>query len=264
MGSKVGYASAILGAMGLSPGQGAQGALIVDPGPWADAWRVLIDPEATGELLDLFKQWEAEDRDPKEFWEALKAEFVEDPKSGGPIHAAARWIHLCGNSYMAGNINTGVVHHSKTETDPRVNNVRIRFEELLTRIRALRRLPWPDTEVLQKSAYSIYPADLGLEDAEGCVIYMDPPYENTTGYLHDFTRKQVIEVAQRWDAAGATVCISEGVPIEIKGFNYKVQIEHARRGTRRTMSKSKDEWLTLNRVPARVAPRPLSWIPGAR
>jgi hypothetical protein len=186
---------------------------------------------------------------------------MADPHGGGPIHTAARWIYLCGNAYMAGNIETGVVHNSKDPKDPRLN-IRVSYEELMLRVRSLRRLPWPETtHVLQKSAFDVYPADLGLGDAEGCVIYMDPPYKGTTGYMHGFTRTQVIAVARRWANAGASVCISEGAAIEIPGFNYKVQIAHTRKGTRRTMSKSKDEWLTLNKAPQRIAPKPISWIP---
>jgi site-specific DNA-adenine methylase len=37
----------------------------------------------------------------------------------------------------------------------------------------------------------------------GTVVYIDPPYLNTTGYKADFTRAQVCETAERWATAGS-------------------------------------------------------------
>jgi hypothetical protein len=80
-------------------------------------------------------------------------------------------------------------------------------------------------------------------------VYCDPPYLDTTGYQHDLPREDVIRVALAWSDAGATVCISEAVPIEIPGWHH-VEITGERKGQKRTFSKQKREWLTLNREPA--------------
>jgi hypothetical protein len=92
----------------------------------------------------------------------------------------------------------------------------------------------------------------------GTVAYMDPPYVGTTGYASDLPRADVVALAQRWAAAGATVCISEAEPIPelvAEGW-WKVRIDGERVGQKRTFSKQQAEWLTLNRAPA--------WVPSVQ
>jgi len=83
-------------------------------------------------------------------------------------------------------------------------------------------------------------------------VYIDPPYQDTTGYAHAFPRDAVIDVAQRWSDAGAVVCLSEAVPLPLDGWHH-VEITDVRKGQKRTFSRQKREWLTLNREPA--------WVP---
>jgi hypothetical protein len=90
-------------------------------------------------------------------------------------------------------------------------------------------------------------------DLEGVVIYSDPDYRDTTGYA-DTCREAIPALARGWDAAGATVCISEAEPLpELPGW-HACEITGGRRGQKRTFSKQQAEWLTMNREPAhRVA-----------
>jgi len=84
----------------------------------------------------------------------------------------------------------------------------------------------------------------------GCVVYMDPPYRGTTGYGNDLPREDVVELARRWADAGAAVYISEAEPIaELDGW-HSVEITSTRVGQKRTFSKQKREWVTMNREPA--------------
>ncbi len=86
----------------------------------------------------------------------------------------------------------------------------------------------------------------------GTMVYMDPPYVGTTGYASDLPRADVVALARRWAAAGATVCISEAEAIPdlvVEGW-HAVRIDGERVGQRRTFSKQQSEWLTLNRPPA--------------
>jgi len=101
-------------------------------------------------------------------------------------------------------------------------------------------------------ARPIEPADL----PPGTVAYMDPPYLNTTGYAADLGRAEVVDLARRWDAAGAVVCISEAEPIPelVADGWHAVEITGARVGQKRTFSKQQREWLTLNRPPAWTVP----------
>ena len=86
----------------------------------------------------------------------------------------------------------------------------------------------------------------------GTVAYMDPPYQNTTGYAHDLGRDAVVELARKWSSAGALVCISEAEPIHaLVADGWKVvEITGERKGQKRTFSKQQREYLTISRDPA--------------
>ena len=90
----------------------------------------------------------------------------------------------------------------------------------------------------------------------GCVAYCDPPYRGTTGYGNDLPRAEVVELARRWADAGAAVYISEAEPLAalVEEGWHTVEITSTRVGQKRTFSKQKREWLTMNRPPAWVPP----------
>ena len=83
-------------------------------------------------------------------------------------------------------------------------------------------------------------------DLERVVVYMDPPYVGTSGYLHDLPRSEVIRLARDFDRLGAVVCISEAEAIGDLGWD---SIEIFKTGNARTFSKQKREFLTINRSP---------------
>jgi hypothetical protein len=86
-------------------------------------------------------------------------------------------------------------------------------------------------------------------DLDGCIIYGDPPYINTTGYGHDLPRAAVVAMAREFAAMGATVAISEQAPIsELDGWE-SVEITEGRVGSKRTFSAQKREFVTMNRTP---------------
>lgn len=92
----------------------------------------------------------------------------------------------------------------------------------------------------------------------GTVVFCDPPYQNTTPYAHDLPRAEVVTLARRWAAAGATVAISEAEPIPelvAEGW-HAVRIDGERVGQKRTFSKQQAEWVTLSRPP--------SWVPSVQ
>lgn len=96
-------------------------------------------------------------------------------------------------------------------------------------------------------------------DLEGCVIYSDPPYENTTGYAANLTRAEVVSVAVEYAAMGATVAVSEAVALpELLALGWHAtEITAGRVGQKRTFSKQKQEFLTMNREPShRVVSQP--------
>ena len=86
----------------------------------------------------------------------------------------------------------------------------------------------------------------------GVVVYIDPPYVNTTGYAHAFPRSEWLPVVRRWVEAGALVVVSEAEPIAelvAEGW-HAVEITGERKGQKRTFSKQQREWLTMSRAPA--------------
>ena len=92
----------------------------------------------------------------------------------------------------------------------------------------------------------------------GTIVYADPPYQNTTPYANDLPRSEVVMLARRWGAAGATVAISEAeaIPELVAEGWHAVEITGERIGQARTFSKQKREWVTLNRPPA--------WVPSVQ
>jgi len=86
-------------------------------------------------------------------------------------------------------------------------------------------------------------------DLEGCVVYSDPPYINTTPYAHNLTREAVVAMARDFAAMGATVAISEQTPIsELDGWEA-VEITGGRVGQKRVFSEQQTEFITMNRTP---------------
>lgn len=96
-------------------------------------------------------------------------------------------------------------------------------------------------------------------DLEGCVCYMDPPYLGTTGYAANLTRAEVVSVAVEYAAMGAIVAVSEAVALpELLALGWHAtEITAGRVGQKRTFSKQKQEFLTMNREPShRVVSQP--------
>ena len=85
----------------------------------------------------------------------------------------------------------------------------------------------------------------------GVVVYIDPPYENTTGYAHAFPRSEWVPIVRRWQDAGAMVVVSEAEPIpELMADGWHaVRIDGERKGQKRTFSKQQAEWLTMSEAP---------------
>lgn len=102
------------------------------------------------------------------------------------------------------------------------------------------------------------PGPSGPDLPAGTIVYMDPPYYQTTGYTDDIPRPEgrpfgwVVDTARAWADAGAVVCVSEAVPIpglaDLPGWHVH-EITAERVGQKRTFSRQKREFLTLNRPP---------------
>ena len=124
-------------------------------------------------------------------------------------------------------------------------------EQLSDRAANLSARGWPPVRVSPSipTAAEVSAAIGTPGDLEGCIVYSDPPYINTTGYGHNLSRAAVVAMARDFSAMGATVAISEQTPIaELDGWE-SVEISDGRVGQKRTFSAQKREYLTMNRTP---------------
>lgn len=99
----------------------------------------------------------------------------------------------------------------------------------------------------------------------GTICYMDPPYVDTIGYNDDLARERVVELALKWQKAGATVCISEAEPLPAlmaQGWHSR-EITFHRKGMRRIWSKQQREFLTMS-SPGRHPGRPRTSVLGKK
>jgi hypothetical protein len=244
MGSKAGYADAILRVLGLVPGQRADRYLWCEPDPGV---RLLLEAYRDGALAKaaaaIIRSWAGED--PRALWERLRAEGPPRlPDGGAEAGEVARWAVIQSSNTMIvldenwRNTGKGGSTFYRRD-DPR------RCAEPLAEVGALPATVRPDARDIDPPALP-----------PGTVAYMDPPYVGTTGYADDLPRAEVVALARRWAAAGATVAISEAeaIPELVAEGWHAVRIDGERVGQKRTFSKQQEEWVTMNRPPAWVPP----------
>jgi len=296
LGSKQGYGGAILGALGLHSGQGA------DAYWWAEAdadVRALLacwpDPEALAEVAAILRGWQAEE--PRQLWTRLRdqrrargcregaealAEYVVIHQSNrlinvaGPdlvntgkggttfgggfalpvsrlaerFEAAARAAYLLGGSYQFKGPDAGIGRpegHPATGHTPTATLLPRTFGREAAAGRS-----WPPVHLSSDLPdAATLSAALGTPgDLECVVVYSDPPYEGTTGYGHELPRAVVLDLARGWASAGATVAISEAVPLDDALGGQWEAIEITGEGkVPRGFSAQKREWLTISKPP---------------
>jgi hypothetical protein len=165
------------------------------------------------------------------------------------VGSVAGWIQASQWAFRSGDIESGYKPGKGYScTDPRDGRVYIDHgpEGAAASIEKQSRI-WPPVALTPDA--QIAPASI----PPGTIIYIDPPYLNTTGYKADFTRAQVCETAERWATAGARVYISEAEPIEALGWHH-VEITSERKGQARTFGNT-PEWLTCSHRPAWTPPQ---------
>ena len=242
MGNKQGYASAILRCLGLRSGSGAARYLLCEPD---DGCRLLLtsytDADLRSKAAEIIRGWK--DEDPRALWDRLRAEGPVKAPPADP-REVARWCHLSALSYKGDPANG----YNKTEGEGCVfvGGGQVGHRPPTTPHKTAARL-----STLPTLPASILPDARAVDPPQlppGSVVYIDPPYVNTTGYAHDLGRDAVCELAERWASAGAWVVISEAEPLAELGW-HQVEITGERVGQKRTFSKQQREYLTMSQPP---------------
>lgn len=249
MGAKTGYADVLLGLMGLAPGQGARDGtryLWSEPDPGV---RLLLEAYRDAGLAraaaDIIRGWAGED--PRALWERLRAEGAPRGAEAGEV---ARWVNLAGWSQkgsIAAGYYAGPDRGGPCGAHPAGWVGSITSAGLARRAEGLPTLPAdiaPDARAINPGP--CLPA--------GTWVFIDPPYQGTTGYGHDLPRSEVVALARRWAEAGAGVMVTEAeaIPELVAEGWHAVEYDHGRVGQRRTFSKQQREVATMSRAPGRV------------
>lgn len=274
MGSKRRFAAAILGALRLSPGQGARGLVAADPGPWGRCWSILSTPAGVAAVAQELLAWEG--REIRGLW----AELVERPLAPGwtdpsaPITPQDVATYLILQGRAAGNVPIYArpagwrAHQGNGGEDRYEDRVRQthasrwvghfgssgqkeqaarekgkshgRIGGLLSPATVARRIlhlhlhPWRSFSLHRRADEIPIP-----RDASEYRVYLDPPYRDCTGYVERPERVEVLRLADRWRSAGAVVAISETVGLSAElGWGHEIRL-------------APREVLTLSRPPGR-------------
>lgn len=165
---------------------------------------------------------------------------VEGRAESVDVGEVARWLYVVGQSVQKTGLDrTSWFTRPTGDGQKGCDGYADDIESMIT--------DWPPCAVLNGKAETVEVNTL----PPGVVVYMDPPYQKTTGYANDCDRATVLDLARRWDSAGATVLISEAEPLDLPGWRH-VEITGERRGQKRTFGGT-HEWVTMNRDPV-IAP----------
>lgn len=245
MGGKGGYADAILHALHLQPRQGAREIWLADVSDWSYCWEALARPGVAHRAADLIDEWRtrygvASPRQVRALWDDLLPRWRAE---GTPPDAegAARWLTLVALSAMTRGPAAGPYLSGDEITLSACSFTVNRFASG-RQAATMRNIPAVGLPLrIWRDARAIPPAP--------GVVLLDPPYDRTQGYeAGDLPRSEVLALADRWTAAGATVAICEHDPIP--GWR-SVDLTAARVGPGRVKSKRTDEWLSVRGVEPR-------------
>jgi hypothetical protein len=246
MGAKSRYAEAILSAMGLRSGQGADEVVLVDTGPWARAWSVLRHPGAALEVAGYIANLRGAGA---ELFEHLRR--VGQPAD--PVAWTGNFLALQNSSARGipvqalpdGTWKTnGYAHVSKSGAS-RGFCERLRPHLLAARVARLDRIRWPRTRIYQASALEV------VSTLEATHAYLAPPYQGTTGYGGEgLAEGELRYLCHVLADRGALVAVSEGRPLGWPGWHSVDLTPCGKRGQVRTFTKSREEHLLMNQPPA--------------
>ncbi len=216
IGNKTGYAHAISEEIGIEKNTRS---ILVD----CDMAIVAAMNSLLSNSVELALQIESIcDGDPLEVWKAAKKESKTCP--------ASWWLWTAGARGGIGGFK------GKHKLRPNVDGFIPSRSSLVSRIRS-----FPEID-----AVCVVGDARELEIPKKSIVYLDPPYAETTGYGNSFTREDLLLLVERYrEFQPLLIAISEKEPIMVDGARH-VNLTKRRRGqTRMSLTKSSNEWLTI-------------------
>lgn len=250
--------------------------LLVDAGPWGDAWTVLRDRHMRAQVAELLaNNWAT--WDVAELWQHLVQAAPSDTdhphrvaqflwlqaRAAGciPVWWSAehgRWRSPTGavdpeRSMDLANRTRGlpdrVGRPSSKGIAPSVagrrgwGSGRQTAALIGSRVRMLDALPWDRVEVRYGRAEDVVAADY-----MAATVYLDPPYQGCPRYAATIPREDVVGLARYWASAGCRVLLSEAEGLAVDSELSESSWNHLRLDT------AKPEWLTANYQLAPLVP----------
>lgn len=227
MGSKDGYAPSIARAWGVPVPEVLH---LNDPGLWGCIWTCLSSSQGSIAVAGVIDSWVHEE--PRALFERLKRWNYD----GGDTETAAAALCKIAATYGGGEIGGFKGPH---KLRPSVDGFIPNRRTLAARVRRFR---WPVPVAAEKTCAS------KAKVPAGAWVYIDPPYQGTSGYLNHFSRQSVVSVAQRLVQEGCHVAVSEGEPIvELLDLGWTAHsLTAERRGQTRRNTRSGAEWLMVS------------------
>lgn len=229
-------------------------AVLVEPGPWGRFWRFMAGggQEARRELSDNLMR--LAHRDPRELWHSL----TTSPPPEDEVAFLATWATLQFWSY--GNkpvfdrggrwVTPGFIGKAAYRAEQREAALKRGVTDAKRWAKWSPRLPDLAERILDLPPLDCLDVVVGdvrnLEPISGALLYLDPPYADTTDcYGWSLPRVDVLSVARRWAVAGAQVAVSEKEALDLGSGWRSVQLPGPR-GAGRNFSANKQEWLTIH------------------
>lgn len=185
----------------------------------------------------------------RRLWERLRKEAVPDEI----VEAAARAFYLQSRSFQLTPVSMtsdGWVDHGfqpETRPDDPGRNFRTAAPRWTLGERINSSAPASGLTVTRQDAALCLPTG----DSSDCVVILDPPYEDTSGYASTSCRADVLMLARAWSDAGALVLLHEACPLADElGKGWQSRSASILRANRSTFWKGEErEIITMNRQP---------------
>lgn len=238
LGGKRRFAQQSLGQLGMwwQP----SGVVLVEAGPWGEAWPVMIEPSTRAQIVAGLQALDTEL--PAELWARLAAEPVPVDR----VERVTRWVALAAGNALGKPVRA-VDGQWKTAGFAKLSPsaVRLGFQErfrprlLAAKVDLVGRLMAQLAPEVVHGRVEDWPAEV----APGDRVLIDPPYQGTTGYGITFEREAVITLALALEAAGAKVgvCEAQGLTDCLPGWRA-VPLKPADLREKRLAA----EWITVS------------------